>query len=294
MSNEIAILDSSLPDYLRTGELDSTTKALMGGGGGGASTKRISIRGGVWRMLVNGKEVAKNEERSMNVVIVAAAPKVSRSFYSKQYQEGGETISPDCWSANGDVPDAKAANPQASRCVDCPMNMQGSGQNGTRACRFSQRLAVVLANDLEGDVMQLTLPATSIFGEGKVGKWPLQAYAKILGAKGVPVTAVVTEMRFDTESATPRIMFKAVGFLNSAQHEISIRQGASEAAKRAITMTVAESDGVKTKALPAPKVEAAPVPAPEAAEQGPTKRAAKKEPATDKADLSKILSDWDG
>ena len=70
MSNELAMLDSGLPSYLKELELDDVTKSLMGGGGGGI--KRISIKGGVWRMMVNGKEIAKNEERSMNVVIVNA------------------------------------------------------------------------------------------------------------------------------------------------------------------------------------------------------------------------------
>ena len=40
---------NSLPAHLRNIELDETTKALMGGSG--ASGKRISIRGGVFRML---------------------------------------------------------------------------------------------------------------------------------------------------------------------------------------------------------------------------------------------------
>ncbi len=110
MSNELAMLDTGLPSYLKELELDDVTKSLMGGGGGGM--KRISIKGGVWRMMVNGKEIAKNEERSMNVVIVNAAPKVSRTFYVGAYKEG-EVSAPDCWSADGDVPDAKAENPQA-------------------------------------------------------------------------------------------------------------------------------------------------------------------------------------
>ena len=75
--SDLALLNQNLPAHLREVEVDETTKALMGGGGG---MKRISIEGGVWRMMVNGKEVARNEERVMNVVIVAAAPKVSRTF----------------------------------------------------------------------------------------------------------------------------------------------------------------------------------------------------------------------
>lgn len=294
MSNDLAILDSGIPDYLKTLQVDETTKALMGGSSG-SSIKRISIKGGVWRLMINGKEVAQNEDRHMNVVIVAASPKVSRTYYAQQYQEGGEVTAPDCWSADGVTPDAKAVSPQAKRCVDCPQNAQGSGQGNSRACRYSQRLAVALANDLGGDVFQLTLPATSIFGEGSVGKWPLQAYAKMLGSKGIPITAVITEMRFDTNSATPKINFKAVGFLENAQHQLAIKQGTTESAQRAITMTVAEVDNVKPK-LAAPKQEeveiAAPVEEPVAE---PVKRAVKKptEEPGPKADLSKILAEWD-
>jgi hypothetical protein len=308
MSNELSVLDIGLPSYLKEIELDAATKALMGSGGGG-SLKRISIKGGVWRMMVNGKEIAKNEERSMNVVVVAAAPKVSRTFYLKQYTEGSDVTSPDCWSADGEVPDEKAAIPQAKRCMDCPQNIKGSGQGDSRACRYSQRLAVVLANDIKGDVFQLTLPAASVFGEGAPGKWPLQTYAKMIGGKGIPITAVVTEMRFDTDSATPKLTFKPVKVLGSDEHEIVIAQGNTDAAKKAITMTVAEVDGAKVK--PAPQITStwtntedggvretrsfatpkAAEPAPEPTE--PTKRVAKKEEPAEKRDLSKILAAWD-
>jgi hypothetical protein len=295
MSNELAVLDQGLPSYLKELELDSTTKALMGSGGDGGM-KRISIKGGVWRMMVNGKEIAQNEERSMNVVIVAAAEKVSRTFYAKQYSEGGEVTAPDCWSADGEVPDAKAKAPQSKRCVDCPQNAKGSGQGESRACRYSQRLAVVLANDIKGDVYQLTLPAASIFGAGEPGKWPLQTYAKMIGSKGVPITAIVTEMRFDTSSATPKLTFKPVRVLEPSEHETVIEQGKTTAAQRAITMTVAEADGAKVAEPAAPKLTAAKKEEVIEAEvvEEPVKRSAKKEePAAEKKDLSKILDEWD-
>jgi hypothetical protein len=286
MSTELTMLDKGLPAYLKELQLDDTTKALMGGSSLGA--KRISIEGGVWRMLVNGKEVAVNEDRSMNVVVVAAAPKVSRVFYAGTYKKG-QALAPDCWSADGEVPDAKAANAQSKRCVDCAQNAKGSGQGDSRACRFQQRLALVLGNDIGGDVFQLTLPSTSIFGDGEPGKWPLQMYAKMIGSKGVPITAVVTEMRFDTASSTPKITFKPVRVLDTEEHEVVIRQGKTPDAIRAITMTVAEVDGIKPK-LEAPKEEKVEA---EIVEE-PVKRSAKKEeePAP-KKDLSKILSAWD-
>lgn len=295
--SELTLLNKGLPAHLKAVELDDTTKALMGGGGG--DNKRISIEGGVWRMMVNGKEVAQNEERAMNVVIVAAAPKVSRIFYAGTYKKGVVTP-PDCWSADGDFPDAKAKNPQSKKCADCPQNIKGSGQNESRACRFQQRLAVVLENDVDGDVYQLTLPATSIFGAGENNKWPLQTYAKMIASKGIPITSVVTEMRFDTASSTPKLTFKPARFLETDEFNTALDQGKSPDATKAITMTVAQVDGVKDDgeqfetAAPAAK-KAAPVAEPEEeAAPEPVKRSSKKEEApAPKKDVSKILEEWD-
>jgi len=290
MSKELAMLDMNLPAHLQTLELDDTTKALMGNGGGGS--KRISIEGGVWRLLVNGKEIAQKEERNLNVVIVAASSKVARTYYAGVYKKG-VSAPPDCWSANGDYPDKSVEAPQATGCANCPQNIKGSGQGDGRACRFSQRIAVVLDNDIGGDVFQLVLPSTSIFGEGEAGKWPLQMYAKMIGAKGVPITAVVTEMRFDTASSTPKITFKPVRFLESNEIQTAIEQGKSTEAIKAITMTVAKADKDAPK-LEAPKVEikAKPVEL-ETTEAEPVKRTTKKEEPTPKKDLAKVLSDWD-
>lgn len=296
MSKELAMLDMSLPAHLQSLELDDTTKALMGSGGGGS--KRISIEGGVWRLLVNGKEIAQKEERNLNVVIVAASSKVARTYYAGTYKKG-VSAPPDCWSANGDYPDKSVEAPQATGCANCPQNIKGSGQGEGRACRFSQRIAVVLDNDVGGDVFQLVLPSTSIFGEGEAGKWPLQMYAKMIGAKGVPITAVVTEMRFDTASSTPKITFKPVRFLESNEIQTAIDQGKSTEAIKAITMTVSKAKD-DAPALEAPKAKAKSADPEEvlkvekeAETLEPTKRTSKKEEPTPKKDLAKVLSDWD-
>lgn len=289
MSNDLAMLDIGLPAHLKALELDDTTKALMGGGGG---SKRISIEGGVWRLLVNGKEIAQKEERNLNVVIVAAAPKNSRTYYAGVYKKG-ESSAPDCWSADGEHPDAGAKSPQSKSCATCPQNINGSGQGTSKACRYSRRLAVVLDNDINGDVFQLTLPSTSIFGEGESGKWPLETYAKMIGSKGVPITAVVTEMRFDTASSTPKVTFKPVRFLEANEIGDAIEQGKSEAAKKAITMTVAQIDNTPKLASPAPVAKAPEVVAEAPATPEPTKVSKKKEEPAEKKDLSSILSNWD-
>jgi hypothetical protein len=281
---------NTLPAHLKNLQLDATTKALMGGSGG-TGGKRISIRGNVFRMMVDGKEIAQNEDRAMNIIIAAANANVSRTFYAGTYQEG-QAMAPTCWSNDGVTPDIKSEQPQASKCASCSQNIKGSGQGDSRACRFSQRLAVLLENDIRGDIYQLTLPAQSIFGAAENGKMPLQSYAKFLGGHGLPVTAVVTEMRFDTASATPRLTFKAVRPLNEEELAMTQEKGQSAEAKSAIAATAAQMDGA-TKAefiRPAveapkaePKVEAEAV---ETAE--PTKRAKKAAPK----DVADILDDW--
>ena len=292
---------NTLPAHLKNLQLDATTKALMGGSGNGGG-KRISIRGNVFRMMVDGKEIAQNEDRAMNIIIAAANANVSRTFYAGTYQEG-QAMAPTCWSNDGVTPDIKSEQPQASKCASCQQNIKGSGQGDSRACRFSQRLAVLLENDIRGDIYQLTLPAQSIFGAAENGKMPLQSYAKFLGSHGLPVTAVVTEMRFDTASATPRLTFKAVRPLNEEELAMTQDKGQSTEAKLAIAATAAQMDGAtkaefirptdmgkmldvdEAKAMATVKATKAEV-VEETAE--PTKRAKKAAPK----DVADILDDW--
>jgi hypothetical protein len=242
-------------------------------------------------MMVDGKEIAQNEDRAMPIIITAANPNVSRTFYAGTYQEG-QAMAPTCWSNDGVTPDIKAEAPQASKCATCSQNIKGSGQGDSRACRFSQRLAVLLENDIRGDVYQLTLPAQSIFGAVENGKMPLQAYAKFLGSHGLPVTAVVTEMRFDTASATPRLTFKAVRPLTEEELALTVEKGQSADAKAAIAATAAQMDGATKVSLP-PAVEAIEAPTKVEAEAvaetaEPTKRTKKAAPK----DVADILDDW--
>jgi hypothetical protein len=249
MSNIVQFNPAQTPSFARTGELSSVAKSLAGGGGG-TSMKRISLKGGVFRLVAGGKEVASIDDRHLDVVIVNAAPKVSRTFYAGQFVEG-EAKGPDCWSADGDKPDASISEPQSPSCANCPQNIKGSGQGDSRACRFSQRLAVVLANDIQGgDVMQLTLAATSIFGK-ELGddKRPLQAYARFLAAQNISPEMVVTRMRFDTKAAVPKLFFMPLRWLSDDEYAASVEKGQTEDAKRAITMTVAQTDSVT---VPAP------------------------------------------
>ena len=324
MSNVALFNPGQVPAFARKAELSAMAKSLAGGGGGGF---RVSIKGGVFRLVNNGKEITAIDDRHLDVVLVKAAPKVARVFYSKAYDS--ESVSgPDCWSPDGDKPSDDAANKQASRCSECPKNIAGSGQGNSRACRYQQRLAVVLENDMNGNVMQLALPATSIFGKADGDNRPLQEYARWLVAQNINPEAVVTRMRFDTKSESPKLFFKAQRWLTDSEYDDIIEQAESDAALKAITMTVAKMDNVVSKPLelagkpptrtkpapppvaeeeeaappppppkPKPATKAKPAPAPVAEEEPeePVVRqeAPKKPTAPAKSALADMVSDWD-
>lgn len=272
--SDLTLFKQDLPDYLREVELDDMTKALAGSMGG----KRISIRGRVFRLVVNGEEIAKNEQPSMSVVIVNGSRKIGRTYYEGSY-DPKNPAPPDCWSADGEKPDASIDTPQHNNCAECPQNIKGSGQGESKACRFKQRLAVVLADDVDGDVYGLELAATSLFGNSKdLNKMPFQQYAKYVGAQGKNINTLVTEMRFDTDSDTPKLTFKPIRFLDRDEWQAAVKQGNSAEAVQAVTMSF-------------PKREER-----EAAEEKPAepqKRASKKsvEP-TPKKDLKDIMNNW--
>jgi hypothetical protein len=294
----------ALPDYLR--DADDATKLLAGGAGG----KQISIKGGVWRMIVGGEEIAKNEDRAMNFIVLAVNPHTNRTFYLDKYEEG-KAIDPTCWSNDGIKPNEEvpAAQRQCATCADCPQNIAGSGEGSSRACRFSRRIAVTLEKDVEGNVYRLQLPAKSIFGKPEGDKMGLQAYAKFLAGHGVPITGVVTEARFDTNEAVPVLKFRAVRPLTREEWEASKRAAAGEDTQRAIEFKIQvrerkEEPRSSSYQEPAPKPKAAlfdgaPVPArddvSDVAVDEPVKRTTKKAaaavPAT-KASAEDILSAW--
>lgn len=287
----------ALPDYLQGA--DDLTKSLAGNGGGGG--KQISIKGGVWRMIVSGEEVARNEDRAMNFVILSASKHVHRTFYMGKFEEGKDS-SPTCWSDDGKAPhaDVPAAQRQCATCDKCPQNIEGSGEGKSRACRYSRRLAVALEGDLEGNVYRLQLPAKSIFGKPEGDKMPLDAYAKFLAGHNVPVGGVVTEARFDTSEAVPVLKFRAVRPLGRDEYMIAQERGKSEEAQRAVELKIVprKEKGAPVEAAayaePAPKAVFAPTPKAEVvAEEEPVRRPKKPVAAApSESRVDDILKDW--
>ena len=218
--------------------------------GSSTTSKRISIKGGMFRLIVNGQELDKSIERHLDVVLVNASTSVHRMFFKEEYKQGEKMPPPVCWTSDAKVPDENSTEPQSKTCESCPQNIKGSGPNNTKACRYSRRIAVVMANKLDGDIFQVTLPALSIFGNGDDQGRPLHEYTDFLKTHNECLGSVVTRMFFDPDSSAPKVRFRAIARLEDEQFELIQKQGATDEAKRAVVLTVAKKEEQKEESSP--------------------------------------------
>jgi hypothetical protein len=280
MSNELSVLLKNNPSLVTTG-LDEDTLAVAGGSVATSnSNKRISIAGGVFRKMANGKEIGAIEDRHMNIIFVKMAHDPSRTFYAEAYKEG-EKVSPTCWSSDSKKPDVDVKNPVASTCDQCPNSAKGSGTGGVgTSCRLSWRTAVVLPNDPKGDIMQFVIPATSAFGKEDNGRWPFKAYINMLAQNNVSAGRVVTKMQFDTKTKYAKVLFSPAAAVPDEDYEAVRAQGKNATADNAVKLTVYQQDGSADE-----------VAAPETAE--PVKReSAPKVAKAEGNDVTDIVKKW--
>jgi len=86
-------------------------------------------------------------------------------------------------------------------------------------------------------VYQLSLPATSIFGDDKK-KMGLQTYARLIEAQRAPLASIVTELRFDTDSSTPKLCFKPVRVLAEDEIGMAVAAQKDEATLKLVTLSI--------------------------------------------------------
>jgi hypothetical protein len=241
--NEITtILNQDLPDFLQNAGVSELTKSLAGKSG----VKRIVPKNGIFRKMVGGEEMGK-VKGNLNVIIVNASPKVGRIFYAKQWTPDAEPTSPDCFSNNGNTPDAGATNPQSERCDACPQNIKGSGMANSKACRYSRRLAVVLEEDfntsLQGEVYQMNLASKSLFGDSPTDKTHVfENYSKYLSNNGKSLDYVVTQISFNEDNDNQSVLFTAARFINKGEHVVTSKLSAAPETAKMITMTPYQAD----------------------------------------------------
>jgi len=318
MTTEVAAFNpAQLPAFARNRKGPSALAKALAGGGGGGYQHRLSIKGCVFRLVAGGKEIASIEERYLDVVVVNASPKVGRIFYGVKFSES-ESAAPKCQSVDGIKPDAGVNEKQSGNCASCQMNIKGSGDGDTKGCRYFQRVALVLANDLKGNVLQLTVPSKSLFGKEENGNYPLQAYARWLEAQTIDPDLVVTRIKFDTRESSPKLYFRTVRYLDDAEFALVQIKAESQEAKDAIANVNKEGAAPTTAPaqIEAPKgpqfppdedEESAPPPPPQKAKakakpkaapdddiaEPPVRKSATPPAAPAPQSLASVVADWD-
>lgn len=303
MSNEVSIFKNR--DVALAGKKapSALTQSLMKQG---SKLKRISPRNGMFVRVVNG-ETAGKLKSPLRVVLVGVAPAVQRTFYAKAYDPNAEATAPDCWTNDGQKPDASIKAPQGKTCETCPQNIKGSGQGDTRACRFKRRVAVILPEEIggnnHGDIYQLEVASKSIFGKGAGQVFPLNAYIDYVIANGENIDGVVTEIDFNENNNNQSVLFRAVDFVASNPDlQAAVDEAiASPEISKAIMLNVASVDKgetndeeFETASKPAAKVQVVEEAEAEPVVAEPTKRASKKAtPApTESKSLADVVSAW--
>lgn len=263
----------SADDVFNPSNVDDLMEGVSGGFG------VISFRGGKWRIKHGGEEtlIKRDDEpvASIPVVIVKSNSKVSKIFYEKNYEEGDDA-SPDCYSLDGEAPDAGAPSPQAKSCATCPQNQWGSrvtdaGKKAKR-CSDNRRVAVVpaqrdvkslvqqkgqegaltemletMSNEMYGGPMLLRVPPASLsdmatFARELKKRYPEESY-----------NSIVTVIGFDPDTAYPKLTFKALRKLTE-QEKLAVVEFWRDGSADNVLATPVEAVEVKTaEAKPEPK-----------------------------------------
>jgi len=223
-------------------ELSDLAKTLASS----TTSRRIQTNtNGTFKRIVNGEQIGNAVRGEINVIIVGALPKVSRIYYKEKFDPNKEATLPNCWSNLGDKPEAAAADQQHSNCADCPQNIKGSGENGSKACRYQRRISVLVVGDSSGDVYQFNVPAKSPFGKGTGNVHPFESYIKFLIANGESPDNVVTNVSFDANADTMELLFTPLRNIGDEEYELVKQAQQKPETKRYTMITVAQADGVK-------------------------------------------------
>lgn len=256
MSN-IVPMNIKVPAHLaaRVGAPSALAQSLTGGLSSGPSFPRISIKASRFRIKEGDTETVL-DTTALDVVIVGANPRLSKTWYAKQWDANAEPAAPDCFSLNGVNPDPESTDPQNDLCASCPQNAWGSKVTPTgqqiKACADQKRLAVVSADDPSGPIYLLAVTPAALKG--------LNQYQKELSMRGIPPEVVKTRVSFDTDASFPKLKFTFGGFLDEETQGVVDALFGSDQVKE-ITGEVVRQPVEIPVAAPAPR-KPAPAPAP--------------------------------
>ena len=248
-SKDLMILDnaSNLPSYMQGSA--PVADDLSGGLSGGFGV--ISFKGKVWAVSQGGQRnvVMRLDDpdeaaSSIEVVILAGNPHLSKIYYKGGFVEGADT-KPTCYSNNGDHPETDAVEPQSANCQTCAHNMWGSRQSDNggkgKACSDARRLAVAAVGELDNPLL-LRVPAASLKD--------LAAFNQQVKKLQAPYHAVVCKIGFDNQVAHPKLTFKALRWLTEKEFAQSEETRASDVVQQIIASAPTAPAVVSAQVVP--------------------------------------------
>ncbi len=209
--NDLVTTSIKVPAHLAGRIGTAVASDLTAGISIGGGFKRISIRGGRFRVRDGNDEKVLPGDR-LRAIIVGSNPNPTKTFYKGAYNPKAEDKSPDCYSNDGIRPAKDANDPQSQLCATCEQNAWGSKitDSGARmkACADQKKLAIISADDTRED------PEVYLFTVTPAALRGFYDYGKSLEAKGIPPELVVTDISFDETEAYPKVQFEFGGWVS--------------------------------------------------------------------------------
>jgi hypothetical protein len=228
MSNLVPFNQMQAPAHLAQLQLSPdlvkqmNAAAALGTGGGGVP--KISLKGGHFRLQVQGAETVL-PTRAVQIALLRVNDGINKTWYSTPWKEGEEPVQPDCSSDDGIAPRIDSPKRQSEFCETCPHNQWGSGVNPTtgkktKSCSDTKRLALVPPGPNgrfvtpDETAYQLAIPPASLSDFG--------GFVRQLSAGSVKAAynMVVVEIAFDTTVSYPKLNFRAVRWLELDEYTV--------------------------------------------------------------------------
>lgn len=154
----------------------------------------------------NGQFSFQNADLGDSLDVIIVDHVVAKLYFDQDYDEDNP-VPPACFALKPNsldiAPHEEAPDPQAEICSECWANEWASGRGRGKACSDKNRLAVLSAEDPEGDLMYLEVPVTSGAAFNKYIKG-------LTKATELPSYAVITRLEMDDHADYQKLIFTLI------------------------------------------------------------------------------------
>lgn len=268
--NALVVVPSNLelPAHLRTAEAAQAIAAANAAAAGGIRSggfPRLSKDGSKFHIIDGDSDIVLMNPPAgpgqpalpmalIRVAIVAANPGKPRIYY-KDKKKDGVSVEPTCTSADGVYPDAHVAAPQARSCAECQWSVRGSkiseySGKPVSACDERKQVAFFPVDPNGG--VDTSKAYGYAFTPSEFKEW--SAYIGALDDKGISVTAVITNLIFDSSVSHPKLLATFGGFLSAEQWQAVLARE-HDADVLTIVAPAKRAGPAQAPALPPPPVQ---------------------------------------